>query len=163
MHPKNIFQFKPLALVLGSLLLIVAPIQLLLALATERENSALVERGIERMASVVALSGGARIAAQSAKKGASHCRWEVEANGQRCVEIFPLPCPKEISETPMIFLEDDPSTCRVLSRAAVDAEEMGKGRISLALALLGAGLGLLALGRSSFFASAPQASLKDHQ
>ena len=163
MHPKNIFQFKPMALVLGCLLLIVAPTQLLLAIATERENTVLVERGVEHMAKVVALSGGARIAAQSAKEGEAHCRWEVEANGQRCVEIFPLPCPQQITETPMIFLEDDPSTCRVLSRAAVDAEESGKSRMSLALALLAAGLGLLALGRSSFFGAPSQASLKDDQ
>jgi len=163
MHPKNIFQIKPMALVLGFLLLLVAPFQLLGAVVSERADAELVERGIERMAKVIALSGGARIRAKSAKSGKSHCRWEVEVDGHRCVEIFALPCPSQVTETPMIFLPDDPSTCRVLSRSAVAAEKESSSRTGFGLALFGAGLALLAIGRSSFFGASPQAPLKADQ
>ncbi len=161
MHPKNIFHIKPMALVLGGLLVLVAPVQLISAWMTTRANDALVEQGVEGMARVVELSGGARIAAQSSKAGQAHCRWAVELDGQACVEIFALPCPQGITETPMIYLKDDPSVCRVLSRAAVAADEGSREQARFAFFLLAVGLALLALGRSALFGKTPQALVKE--
>ena len=153
MHPKNIFQLRPMATFLGALLLFSGPCQLLDTWAAKRTNSRLIESGVERMATVVALSGGPRIAAKRAKTGSESCRWEVEFQEVRCVEIFALPCPKGITETPVIFLPDDPQVCRVLSRKAVLEDPRGNSKKRLPWLLTLGGILLIAVARSRFFSA----------
>jgi hypothetical protein len=153
MHPKNIFQLRPMATFLGALLLFSGPCQLLDAWSTKRVNNRLGENGVERMATVVALSGGARIAAKRAKTGSASCRWEVQFEEVRCVEIFALPCPKGVTETPVIFLPDDPQVCRVLSRLAVLEDRRSDSQKRLPWLLILGGILLLAVARSRFFST----------
>ena len=161
MHPKNIFKLRPLAIFLGSLLAVSGPCHLADNWRRQAVNERLVTDGIDVMATVEELSGGANTSARSARKGESHCRWRVRFDDVTCREIFPHACPDGISETPMIFLKEDPSVCRVLSRSAVAAELEQPSTAGLGWLITGIGLGLIALGMRRRQDQAPQVPLKD--
>ena len=161
MHPKNIFKLRPLAILLGSLLAVSGPCHLANNWQHQAINERLVADGVDVMATVEELSGGVHTSAQSAQTGESHCRWRVRFQEVTCREIFAHACPRGISETPMIFLEEDPSVCRVLSRSAVAAELEQPSTAGLGWLITGIGLGLVALGVLRRQDRAPQVPLKD--
>jgi len=161
MHPKNIFKLRPLALTLGLLLGMSGSCHLLNDRSVSATNQRLALDGVEVMATVHELSGGARTRAQSAKPGASHCRWHVRYLDIECVEIFALPCPSGIESTPLLYIEEDPSVCRVLSRSAVVADEETAKNSSTGWWVTGSGLGLLALASRRRKEPTPQVAVKD--
>ena len=124
---------------------------------------ALAARGVEVMARVVRLDDSERIRAQTAASDGPMCRWDVEAEGRRCSEIFALPCPKGITETPMIFMPAPETLCRVLSRQAVLVDPEPLRAMRFAGWLTGLALVVLFLARQRFFGVSPQATLKDHE
>jgi len=161
MHPKNIFKLRPLAILLGSLLSVSGPCHLANNWQQQAINERLVANGVDVIATVEELSGGARTSAQSAKSGASHCRWRVRYDEVTCDEIFAHSCPQGITETPMIFLKEDPSICRVLSRSAIAAELEQPSTTGLGWLITGIGLFMVALGMRRPREQAPQVPLKD--
>ena len=163
MHPKNIFQVRPMMTLLSALLLAVGPCQFAFAWASHRDNQALAARGVEVMARVVRLDDSERIRTQTAASDGPMCRWDVEAEGRRCSEIFALPCPEGITETPMIFLPAPETLCRVLSRQAVLVDPEPLRTMRFAGWLTGLALVVLFLARQRFFGGSPQARLKDHE
>ena len=161
MHPKNIFKLRPLAILLGSLLAVSGPCHLANDWHRQSVNKQLVADGVEVMAIVEELTGGAHTTARSAQAGESHCRWSVRFDDVTCSEIFAHACPQGIPETPMIYLKEDISVCRVLSRSAVAAELEQPSTAGFGWLITGIGLGLLALGMRRRKDDAPQVPLKD--
>jgi hypothetical protein len=161
MHPKNIFHLRPLVLVLGVLLGTSGSCHLVNVWSDSITQERLVSEGVEVMASVHELNGEAWVSARTNESGASHCQWHVTYLDIECIEIFALPCPSGIKSTPLIYLEDDPTVCRVLSRSAVAAEQEVVENSSKGWLVTGFGLGLLALASRRSKEPAPQVPVKD--
>ena len=161
MHPKNIFKLRPLALVLGSLLAVSGPCHLMNSWHQRTIDQRLVDDGVEVMAAVVELHSGQHTGARSAGSGDAHCRWQVAFEDMTCSEIFALPCPSQVTQTPMIFLPGDPSTCRVLSRAAVLAELEAPSTHGLGWLITVVGFGLVVGARRRRAERDPQVPLKE--
>ena len=125
---------------LGAMLLLVGPCQLVQGGLRQREDAALIKQGVEVTAKVVSLTDGEALKGGAPRVGGDSCRWVVEVEGQRCSQVFALPCPDGVTETPALIMPNDPSLCRVLNRQALTEDGQARQRM-----VMGGGLSVVAV------------------